>query len=316
MSTSQIAPHISRSVIDLKSFSSHQIYSLFDQCLKLKSKFNKSAIKNYQLKGTAALLFLEPSTRTRFSFESATVRAGFHPLVLEGAAGTSLEKGESFEDTVLNLEAMRPLFFVIRAPQHYNLFRLLEFIKTPILNAGWGKLAHPTQALLDAVTVFEKLGSLQQKNILFVGDISHSRVVSSHLELAKILDYNIAYCAPQFLLPQNQNENITHFKSLKEGLSWAHAVVALRVQKERHAESLRQHQQEFATQLNEFILTQENINYLSPEGLIMHPGPINYGTEITHEVSRDSRSVILSQVENGTFLREVLIRHITDEVTL
>lgn len=258
-------------------------------------------------RGTAALLFFEPSTRTRFSFEAACSRAGYHPLILDGGIGTSLEKGETIEDTIYNIQAMRPLFFVIRCHDHVDLPQIERHLQVPIINAGWGRKGHPTQALLDAVTMVESWGRVEDKKILFIGDIRHSRVVASHIELAKILGYRIGFCGPDNFLPQVPVEGAEIFNHLGEALLWADAVVALRVQKERHDNE------------NIFLIEDYRENYglnvarlkgLKSDALVLHPGPVNYGVEIETEVLSDPRCKILTQVENGAFLREALIREI------
>ncbi len=301
--------NIYRSVIDLKSTTPSEIYSLFESALKLKRDF--SAQKDIPQKGISALLFFEPSTRTRFSFEAACARSGVHPLILSGSAGTSLEKDETLEDTILNIEALKPLFFVIRAPDSLNLREVAETIHTPIINAGWGKQGHPTQALLDMLTVFEKFNGVEGKRILFVGDIKHSRVVSSHLELAKVLGYKIGYCCPANFLPASLDREVMYFSNLSEGLQWAEAVVALRVQKERHtgaAFSVDSYKKQFS-------INNSTLQNLRADGLLMHPGPINYGIELEKEVLSDSRSQILKLVENGAFVREALIRKVLQGIS-
>lgn len=301
--------NISRSVIDLKSATSTEIYSLFESAMKLKNDF--SAVKDIPQKGIAALLFFEPSTRTRFSFEAASARSGVYPLVLSGAAGTSLEKDETLEDTILNIEAMKPLFFVIRAPDSLDLRLITENIHTPIINAGWGKQGHPTQAMLDMLTVYENFKGVEGKKILFVGDVKHSRVVSSHLELAKILGYKIGYACPASFLPDSLDREVMYFSQLKDGLQWADAVVALRVQKERH-QNTKFSVEEYRKQ---FSINKSTLEYFRPDGLLMHPGPINYGIELEKEVLQDSRSQVLKLVENGAFIREALIRQVLQRIS-
>ena len=301
-------PASKSSLINFTNVTSAKIDKLFSESIKLKTNFNQSGytsgVYHSGYKGTAALLFFEPSTRTRFSFEAACSRAGYHPLILDGGIGTSLEKGETVEDTIYNIQAMRPLFFVVRCNDQLNLLEMESKLDVPVLNAGWGRQGHPTQALLDTLTMFEKWNTLAGKNILFVGDIKHSRVVSSHLELSKILNYNIGFCAPQEFLPESVS-NVKKFENLTPALDWADAVVALRVQKERHDNEniflLEDYRENFGLNL-------QNIKKLKPESLIMHPGPINYGVEIEMDVLGDSRCCILKQVENGVFLREALIR--------
>lgn len=302
--------HGKKSLIELSHFSEKNITQLFQKCIDLKIKFHEHKLSDSVLKGIAVLLFFEPSTRTRFSFEAACARAGVHPLVLGGASGTSLEKGETMEDTIFNLEAMRPLFFVIRCPDNLDLNAIQKQISVPILNAGWGMRGHPTQTLLDAVTLYERWGTLQNKKILFVGDIKHSRVVGSHLQLSSIMNYQIGYCAPIELLPSNYDakKNQT-FDKLEEGLKWADAVVALRVQKERHVDLART--DHFIADYREaFGLNSKKLEKFKSDGFILHPGPINYGVELEKEVLKDPRSVILNLVENGAFMRETLVREI------
>lgn len=301
--------NIYRSVIDLQSATKSEIYSLFELAAKLKNDFTGQ--RDIPQRGIAALLFFEPSTRTRFSFEAACARSGVYPLVLSGAAGTSLEKDESLEDTILNIEAMQPLFFVIRAPDELSLREMAEKIHTPIINAGWGMQGHPTQALLDMLTVFEKFKSLEGKKVLFVGDIKHSRVVSSHIELSRVLGYQIGYTCPASFLPANVDREVMYFSQLKEGLKWADAVVALRVQKERHG-STKFSVEDYKAQ---FSINKATLEHLNTDGIIMHPGPINYGIELEKEVLQDPRSQILQLVENGAFVREALIRQVLQRIS-
>lgn len=303
-------PSSKSSLIHLKDLSTTYLGRLFSESLNLKKNFNQyqltSGVYHSGYKGTAALLFFEPSTRTRFSFEAACSRAGFHPLILDGGIGTSLEKGETVEDTIFNINSMRPLFFVIRCNDQVNLAQVAEQVGVPVINAGWGRQGHPTQALLDALTLSEKWTDLTQKHVLFVGDIKHSRVVSSHVELSKKLGYKIGFCAPAELLPADTGD-VQLFNRLDEALQWADAVIALRVQKERHDNEnlfmIEDYREGFG--LNLFKL-----KHLKADAIIMHPGPINYGIEIETEILNDPRCAILKQVENGVFLREALIRNL------
>lgn len=301
-------PSSKRSLIKLDHLSTKQVDILFSEALNLKANLNKqqltSGVYHSGYKGTAALLFFEPSTRTRFSFEAACSRAGYHPLILDGGIGTSLEKGETIEDTIFNIQAMRPLFFVVRCNDQVNLAEIDSRLKEPVLNAGWGKQGHPTQALLDALTMFECWKSFAGKNVLFVGDIKHSRVVSSHRQLANILGYKLGFCAPTDFLPADTSA-VELFSDLNKALEWADAVIALRVQKERHDNEniflIEDYRENFGLNAN-------RLKSLKPAGLVMHPGPINYGVELETEILKDSRSCIMKQVENGVFLREALIR--------
>lgn len=298
---------VPRSLISFKNFNESQVFSIIQTALE--NKKNNKAI-DAKIRGTAALLFFEPSTRTRFSFQTACVRAGVSPLIMDGANGTSLEKGESIEDTIFNLEAMRPLFFVIRCGDEVSLDEISSHIKSPIINAGWGKQGHPTQALLDVATMFERWNDLRGKKILFVGDVRHSRVFASHVELSKILGYSISYCAPAEFSLSAANSDLTDIKKidqLEQALDWADAVVTLRVQKERHTQNAASLAADYN---NKYGLSKERAKLLKPQGLILHPGPINYGVEINQDILSDSRSVIMPMVENGVFVREAVIEKI------
>lgn len=309
-------PESKSSLINLKKLKKNQIDKLFFEALDLKKNFQQhglsAGVYHSGYRGTAALLFFEPSTRTRFSFEAASSRAGYHPLILDGGVGTSLEKGETVEDTIFNIQAMRPLFFVIRCNDAVDLEKIESKLEVPVLNAGWGRRGHPTQALLDALTIYEKCGDLTGKKILFVGDIKHSRVVASHIELHEVLGYRVGVCAPSELIGDKaQTPRFEFFDKLDEALKWADVVIALRVQKERHdndnlffTEDYREH----------YGLNQKRMRLLKDTALVMHPGPVNYGVEIEADILADKRCMILKQVENGVFLREALIRSIFDSL--
>lgn len=255
-----------------------------------------------------ALLFFESSTRTRISFESACVREGYFPSVLIGGAGSSMDKGESIEDTILNVHAMEPRALVIRVGSQVDLIQLKQKLNIPIINAGWGASEHPTQALLDAYTIREKLGAIEGVKLLIVGDIKHSRVASSHMSLSKILGYKLAFCGPKELIPENKNGEFPVFEKLEEGLSWCDSIMALRNQFERHQQKLS-----VENYLKEFGLTQKKLLILKKSGLIMHPGPINRGIDLEEDILHDSRSVIMDQVTNGVYLRQAVIRFLLEE---
>ncbi|MBC7753460.1 MAG: aspartate carbamoyltransferase catalytic subunit [Moraxellaceae bacterium] len=311
MKSSPTSPTI-LSLLDFQNLNSAQIFSFIQTALDLKKRQAQAGrfLEKQTILGTGALLFFEPSTRTRFSFETACIRAGVAPLIMDNLAGSSLEKGESIEDTILNLEAMGPLFFVVRCSDQTELREISEKLKTPVINAGWGKKSHPTQALLDATTLFERWGDLRDKNILFVGDVLHSRVFSSHVELSKILGYRLGYCAPtEFGLGEFESlkAGIKSFDQIRHALEWADAVITLRVQKERHDSISGATNEDYRQR---YGLNLERAKLLKPSAVILHPGPINYGVEIEKNLLKDSRSVILQLVENGVFIREVLIKSI------
>lgn len=286
----------SSALIEIANLNSSQIETLFLSALG----FSKNpGLKNFAAK-TAALLFFEPSTRTRFSFETAAARLGLHPLLLDGVAGTSLEKGESIEDTVMNIAAMEPAAIVIRCGDGVDLYDLQKRLPMPVLNAGWGQRAHPTQALLDALTLKANGRDFKNEKLLIVGDVKHSRVVGSHFQLAKILGYEIAICGPQEFLPENYQGR--SFSQLDEGLSWCTSVMGLRVQHERHGEK-----HSTSSYRDQFGLNLQKLKKFNFDGLILHPGPINYGVEMELDVNQDSRCKILEQVKWGAYLRQALL---------
>ena len=295
-----------KSILDIRSLEKTKIDSLFSFADQIVSG-TAPAIQGFGK--TGALLFFEASTRTRMSFETACARIGVHPLRLDGKSGSSLEKGETLEDTVLNVDAMNPSFHVIRCGDGLDLEDLQHKIKAPILNAGWGKKGHPTQALLDAYTIRKNLGTCDKQKVLIVGDVRHSRVASSHFELAKKLNYEVDWCGRSSFMPEQPEVKI--FSSLAEGLQWATVAMALRVQLERHntSYSLSDYREQFG-------FTAQKLKALSSKALIMHPGPINQGTELDSDVLQDARCKVLDQVGNGVLIRQSLISMIMTEGTL
>lgn len=297
-----------KSILDLHSLEKNKISRLFSLADAFSSEKKKDIdINNHNklldFKGlgkTGALLFFEASTRTRMSFETASARLGVYPLRLDGKAGSSLEKGETLEDTVLNVDAMNPSFLVIRCGDDLDLYSLAEKVKSPILNAGWGKKGHPSQALLDAYTIYKNKGTVEGQKLLIVGDVRHSRVAFSHFELAKKLGYEVAICGPEEFLVNSKD--VKTFATLKEGLEWATAAMALRVQLERH-----EGRYSLENYRNMYGFTEKNLAHLESQALIMHPGPINQGVELDTEVLRDSRCRVLEQVSNGVLIRQGLI---------
>ncbi len=249
------------------------------------------------------LAFFEASTRTRLSFETAAYRAGLGPLVFDGGIKTSLEKGETFEDSLLNMAAMEPKALVVRCGDSVPLAEIAPKLKVPLINAGWGVQGHPTQALLDQLTLLSKWKSLAGKKLLIVGDLKHSRVAASHLELAEKTGVQLGQCGPADFL--SGSSKIRSFESLPEALSWADAVMALRFQFERHDSSVALSKEDYRSR---YGLNRDSLKKLKPDGWIMHPGPINHGIEMESEVLSDARSIVLEQVRHGVFLREAVLR--------
>lgn len=316
-------PKLGASFIDFKNWTSSEVYSLFQSAKNIESVSGTGWISSsapdfppeskaiQKTKGaTAALLFFEPSTRTRMSFETACHRLGLYPLILDTAGGTSLEKGESVEDSIFNIAAMNPVLFIIRSSGALNFAEICHQLRVPVINAGWGAFGHPTQALLDAFTLFKKWGKLERKKLLVVGDIKFSRVAASHFELSSLLGYEVAVCGPAEFLPsteETQRKGIRRFDHLKEGLAWADAVMMLRFQFERHSADLQFSEEDVR---KNFGLTSETLRLVPPHVQIMHPGPVNHGIEMDDQALRDPRCLVLQQVTNGVFIRQALIEKV------
>lgn len=286
------------------------IFSLFEKTASLQA--NQVQPNQVHLKKNACLLFLEPSTRTQMSFDLACRDVGISPVIFT-PENSSLKKGETLLDTLLTLQALQFDLFIIRhgEPQ-VSLKSLAEKIQVPIINAGEGVSGHPTQALLDLYTIFEVQKKLDQVKVLFVGDIKHSRVVSSNIELFNLMGIEYAFCGPQEFMPlPNKNDNpndkskIKYFESLEDGMNWATVTMALRNQLERHQNV------DFEKFINNFIqkycITKERLNSCKKEMMILHPGPFNRDIEISSDILDNKRVFIFKQVENGRKIRRALI---------
>jgi aspartate carbamoyltransferase catalytic subunit len=253
---------------------------------------------------TIANVFFENSTRTRLSFELAQKRLSAD-VVNFSAASSSVKKGETLVDTVNNILAMKVDMVVMRHPNPGAAKFLSQKIKARVVNAGDGTHEHPTQALLDAFSIQEKLGSVEGKKVVIVGDILHSRVALSNIYCLQKLGAEVMVCGPSTLIPKYISElgvQVSH--NLREAFEWCDVANMLRIQLERqdikYFPSLREY-----TQL--FGLDKALLDSLSKEIVIMHPGPINRGVEISSDVADSPQSIILDQVENGVAVRMAVI---------
>ncbi len=287
-------------LITTASLEKQDIESLFAVARLFRPFFQRKEVIPF-LKGmTVAHLFFENSTRTRISFEVAVRQLGGNLLNFT-VATSSVQKGESLMDTAKNIVAMGPQCLVLRHPSAGAPVFLSKEIRIPIVNAGDGFHEHPTQALLDVFTMQEKLGSLEGKRVVIVGDLIHSRVARSNLHLLKKLGASVVVCGPGSLLPAPSClggiECSTH---LDELLPDADVVMSLRIQLERHSSmqipSLAEYSQFWG-------MTVAREKLLKKNAIILHPGPINRGVELDPEVADGSRSVILDQVLNGVLIR-------------
>lgn len=282
-------------LIDLKKFNYQYLLNFFKKVDSFKAKaINKNA----------CMLFLEPSTRTQLSFDLAFRDNGIIPVVFP--ENSSLKKGESLLDTLLNLESMGFSMFVIR--HGYRVESLLEIskkIQTPIINAGEGTTGHPTQALLDAYTIYKNSSNFKKEKILFVGDIVHSRVVSSNVELLKKIGIEYAFCGPESFLPKSNSKKFSDFN---EGLEWATTVMCLRNQFERHQDNDPEKIKKVFQR--DYCLDKKRIKFFKKDGLVLHPGPFNRDVEIASDILSDKRIKIFEQVTYGRKIRATLIKSI------
>ena len=253
---------------------------------------------------TIANLFFENSTRTKLSFELAEKRLSAD-VVNFSAASSSVKKGETLIDTVNNILAMKVDMVVIRHPSPGAALFLSKHIDSVIINAGDGTHEHPTQALLDAYSIREKLGDVKGKNVVIVGDILHSRVAISNIHCLKKLGANVKVCGPLTLMPKHiESLGVEVETNLKKALEWCDVANMLRIQHERQEVKYFPSLKEYTLQ---YGLTQDLLDELDKEIVIMHPGPINRGVEISSEIADSNNSIILSQVENGVAIRMAVI---------
>jgi len=253
-------------------------------------------------------LFYEASTRTRTSFEIAAKRLGADAVSIT-ASGSSVTKGESLVDTLNTLAAMRPDAIVMRHSASGAPHFLSRYLETPIINAGDGTHEHPTQALLDARTILDRRGALEGIRVAIIGDIAHSRVARSNVHLLSKFGAEIVLCGPVSLLPHELADlapGVRLTTDIREAIKDADVVMMLRVQLER------QHEAAFpASEYFRFYgLQLEHLELAKSDAIVMHPGPINRGRELSSEVADFQRSVILNQVENGIAVRMAVLERV------
>lgn len=285
------------SLLSLKGLNSEKVRNLFLMARFFKEKKASSPLQDKLV----AHIFFEPSTRTRLSFETATFRLGAKSLLISGSVGTSLEKKETYLDTLMNVSVMGPDTMVVRCGDDVDLNQIASTVGIPVINAGWGTQGHPTQALLDIFTLVEKGVDITNLNLLFVGDIKHSRVFASHAELSAILGYKIGFCGPDNF--KRLSFQGPCFNNLKDGLEWASVTYVLRYQKERFEGSTNLDSMNW----KEFQINSDSLKNLKSGSYFMHPGPVNWGTEIAQELMADDRNLILDQVRHGVCLRTALL---------
>lgn len=270
---------------------------------------NQSFKKLDTLRGKMIVnLFFESSTRTRTSFEIAAKRLGADTVSIT-ASGSSVSKGESLVDTLNTLAAMRPNAIVMRHSASGAPHFLARHLPIPIINAGDGTHEHPTQALLDALTILDRRPALEGLRVAIIGDIAHSRVARSNIHLLSKFGVEIVLCGPASLLPGEMGHiapGVTLAHDIQEAIREADVIMMLRVQLERQHEAPISAGEYFQF----YGLRLEHMALAKPDAIVMHPGPINRGRELSSEVADSQRSVILNQVENGVAVRMAVLERI------
>ena len=292
-------------LIGIKNLNINDIMLIFKTADNFKEIINRPIKKVPSLRDiTIANLFFENSTRTKLSFELAEKRLSAD-IINFSASQSSLKKGESLIDTINNILSMKVDMIVIRHPNA----GVPEFISTKvdatIINAGDGAHEHPTQALLDSYSIREKLGEIKNRNILIVGDIIHSRVALSNIFALKMQGANVKLCGPNSLIPKYiEKLGVEVINNFDEALEWCDVVNMLRIQNERMNRSFFPSVREY---VKSYGLNNDRLNKLGREIIVMHPGPINRGVELTSEIADSRNSIILDQVENGVAVRMAVI---------
>ena len=290
----------------LRGVSKHDIRMILDNAKQFREILERPVKKVPSLRGmTVVNLFFENSTRTRTSFELAEKRLSADTVNFT-SSNSSVKKGETLVDTLKNIEAMKIDIVVVRHKGTGVPKFLAENSNAIIVNAGDGAHEHPTQALLDMLTIEEKLGTLDGKNITIVGDIRHSRVARSNLWGMTTMGAHVTLCGPSTLMPRNTDlmDKVTWESDVKKAVANADAIIALRLQKERMDDALLPSMREYR---NTFGITEELLENVKDKVIIMHPGPINRGVELDSDIADGKHSVILDQVTNGVAVRMAVL---------
>jgi len=292
-------------LLGIKDLNLNDIDLIFKTADNFKEIINRPIKKVPSLRDvTIANLFFENSTRTKLSFELAQKRLSAD-IINFSSSQSSVKKGETLIDTVNNILSMKVDMIVLRHPNPGAPILISEKISASIINAGDGAHEHPTQALLDSYSIREKLGNIKNKNILIVGDIAHSRVALSNIYALQLQGANIMVCGPKTLIPKHLHKlGVKIEYDLLKALRWCDVANMLRIQNERmkssYFPSIREYKKHYG-------LTMNHLELLDNEIIVMHPGPINRGVEISSDVADSKYSIILDQVENGVAIRMAVI---------
>ena len=292
-------------LLGLDGYPSEDIQAIIDTAFNFREVLDRPIKKVPSLQGvTIVNLFFENSTRTRISFELAQKRLSADTVNFT-ASSSSLKKGESFKDTAQNIEAMKIDAVVMRHPTPGAPKHLTEFIDAIIINAGDGTHEHPTQAILDMMSLHERFGKLKGLKVGILGDISHSRVALSNIYGLITMGADVTLCGPPNLIPPFIHDlDVTVNYNLDEVIDWADALNVLRIQRERMGLGLVPSTREYRAM---FGITQERLEHHKKEIVIMHPGPMNRGVEIDGSVADSEQAIILDQVLNGVASRMAIL---------
>jgi len=292
-------------LLGLEHYPAEDIVSIIDTAFSFREVLDRPIKKVPSLQGkTIVNLFFENSTRTRISFELAQKRLSADTVNFS-ASSSSLKKGESFKDTVQNIEAMKIDAVVMRHPDPGASLHLTKYVDAVVINAGDGTHEHPTQAILDMTSLQERFGKVKGLRIGIIGDIMYSRVARSNIYGLKKLGAEVILCGPTTLIPPHIDSlgvRVTH--DLDEVLDWADAIIVLRIQLERMDRGLFPSVREYR---NLFGITTERLKKHNKEIVIMHPGPMNRGIEIDSSVADGKEAIILDQVLNGVASRMAIL---------
>jgi aspartate carbamoyltransferase catalytic subunit len=294
-----------RHLLDLSTYAREELLHILETAEEFRAVLDRPIRQVPTLQGTTvASLFFEPSTRTKLSFGLAAGRLSAETVSLS-KSGSSVKKGETLKDTARNVEAMKVDVVVLRHSSPGAPHFLARRTDSVILNAGDGAHAHPTQALLDALTMKEQIDTFEGLNVSIIGDITHSRVARSNINALTTLGANVTLCGPATMLPveMEQAMDVRTTTRLDAALDGCDIAMALRIQMERQDEGLFPSIREYHMQ---YGITAEHLAR-HPELLIMHPGPVNRGVELANEVVDHERAIILSQVTNGVALRMAVL---------
>ena len=296
-------------LLDLESLSRQEIEAILERARYFQPPPNETYRRFETLRGkTVVNLFYEASTRTRVSFEIAARRLGAETISI-AAQGSSVSKGESLVDTLNTLVAMRPSAVVMRHAASGAPHFLARHLRIPIVNAGDGTHEHPTQGLLDALTILDRRKSLENLRVAIIGDIAHSRVARSDIHLLSKFGADIVLCGPPSLVPlelASLAPGVRIAYDMKEAIRDVDVIMMLRVQLERQHEAPMAAGEYFRF----FGLQLEHLALAKPEAIVMHPGPINRGRELSSDVADSQKSAILNQVENGVAVRMAVLERI------